>query len=296
MKITMAREIDSETGQKSHSKHRVRKSDFKHHLFIESYGVKICITSNASEAIKAVKIRLKDFLPDCFREITNGEATHNFLLVWNIGGKDSVYKNGESVITRIKREDALESLGSAIRLTVAEFAVGRVFLHAGVVSWKNKAIVIPGKSFSGKTSLTAALVKRGAIYYSDEYAVLDEQGFVHPFPKTLSIRGEIDDYTQVEYPVEKLGGVVATEKAQIGMVLMTRYKPFAKWKPKILTPAKGMLEIVKDTIPIRYNPEFTLRVLNQVADHAIIIKSRRGDVSKSADFIIDFFETACFKP
>ena len=291
----MAREIDNETGQKSHSKHRVRKSDFKHHLFIESYGVKICITSNTPEAIKAVKIKLKDYLPDCFREIINGEATHNFLLVWNIGGKDSVYKNGESVITRIKREDALESLGSAIRLTVAEFAVGRVFLHAGVVSWKNKAIVIPGRSFSGKTSLTAALVKRGAIYYSDEYAVLDEQGFVHPFPKTLSIRGVIDDYRQVEYSVEELGGIAGTEKTRISMVLITDYIFNAKWKPKILSSAKGIMEIIKHTVPIRQNPEFTLRVLNQVAEHAIIIKSRRGDISKSADFIIDFFETACFK-
>ncbi len=294
MKTTMAREVNGETGQKSHGKHRVRKSDFKHHLFIESYGVKICITSNTPEAIKAVKIKLKDCLPDCFREIINEEAAHNFLLVSNISGKDSVYKNGESVITRIKREDALESLGSAIRLTVAEFAVGRVFLHAGVVSWKNKAIVIPGKSFSGKTSLTAALVKRGAIYYSDEYAVLDEQGFVHPFPKTLSIRGVIDDYRQVEYPVEELGGIVGAEKTRIGMVLITRYKPFAKWNPKILTPAKGTMEIVKDTIPIRYNPEFTLKVLNQVANRAVIVKSTRGDVSKSADSILNFFETNCF--
>ena len=76
------------------------------------------------------------------------------------------------------------------------------------------------------------------------------------------------------------------------MILITDYKFNAKWNPKILSNAKGIMEIIKHTVPIRQNPEFTLRVLNQVADHAIIFKSRRADISKSADFIIDFLETA----
>ena len=59
----------------------------------------------------------------------------------------------------------------------------RVFVHAGVVGWKGHAIVIPGRSRSGKTTLVAELVKAGAEYYSDEFAVLDAEGRVHPFPE-----------------------------------------------------------------------------------------------------------------
>jgi hypothetical protein len=91
-----------------------------------------------------------------------------------------------------------------VRLTVAEFAIGKVFLHAGVVAWNNRALIIPAKSFQGKTTLVAELVKKGAVYYSDEYAVLDEDGLVHPFPKKLSMRGIIDDYQQIDVPVEKI--------------------------------------------------------------------------------------------
>lgn len=277
--------------QKAQTSRRVRKSDFRHRLFIESFGVKIGITTNTTDAIEDIQKTLSDYLPDCFREIEETETENHFQFVRNPSGKHSLYKNGERIFTRTERNRALETLGSQVRLTVAEFAVGRVFIHSGVVSWKGKAIMFPGKSFSGKTSLTAALVKRGAVYYSDEYAILDEEGFVHPFPKTLSVRGEIDDYTQVEYPVEALGGKAGEEKIPVGMVLITEYKTNARWKPKILSSGRGVMEIIKNSVSIRNNPNFVLEVLNKMANRAVIVRSRRGDVSKFADLILDFYET-----
>src|SRR5262245_33841798 len=75
-----------------------------------------------------------------------------------------------------------------VQLHVADYAPRRVFVHAGVVGWQGKAIVIPGRSFSGKTSLVVEFLKAGATYYSDEYAVLDHRGLVHPYPRLLSVR------------------------------------------------------------------------------------------------------------
>jgi hypothetical protein len=278
------------TGQKTQKSKRLKKSDFKHRLFIESYGVEIRLVSNRAEAIEAARIILQKYLPDCFTETAETETAHQFRLVWNESEKDTLYKNGESVFTRVSREKSLEYVGSEIRRTIAEFAVGRVFIHAGVVGWKGKVILIPGMSFSGKTSLTAALVKRGAVYYSDEYAILDEDGFVYPFPKTLSIRRDGDRFTQTEYSVEALGGKAAAEKNRLGMVFISRYKPNASWKPQILTPAKGILEIIKHTVSIRTNPSYVLKVLTKAIENAGIVKSNRGDVSKFAGLILDFYE------
>jgi hypothetical protein len=66
---------------------------------------------------------------------------------------------------------------------VAENARRWIFVHAGVVAWRGQAIVIPGATQSGKTSLVAALVRAGAEYFSDEYAVFDARGRVHPLPR-----------------------------------------------------------------------------------------------------------------
>src|SRR6185503_15266327 len=85
-------------------------------------------------------------------------------------------------------EDVLNALESHVQLTVAEFAPRRIFVHAGVVGWKDRAILIPGVSHSGKTTLVDLLIRAGATYYSDEYAVLDARGRVHPFPRALGIR------------------------------------------------------------------------------------------------------------
>src|SRR5438045_8281052 len=101
-------------------------------------------------------------------------------------------------------------LESHLRLCVAELAKHRVFVHAGVVGWKGKAIVIPGRSYSGKSTLVSELVKAGATYYSDDYAVFDARGRVYPFPKPLEMRDE-GAFRQTKIGVEDFGGRNATK-------------------------------------------------------------------------------------
>src|SRR5205814_290720 len=101
-----------------------------------------------------------------------------------------------------------------LRLFVAAQAKDRVFVHAGVVAARGGAIVIPGRTFTGKSTLVAALVEAGAAYYSDEYAVLDERGRVHPFAKPISIRGAHGGRGR-RLPVAALGGRAGTRPIKI---------------------------------------------------------------------------------
>ena len=71
-----------------------------------------------------------------------------------------VYLNDEKLFENQSRELSFNMLESRIRITIAEFAAEKVFLHAGVVSWKGRAIILPATSFSGKTTLVAELVKK----------------------------------------------------------------------------------------------------------------------------------------
>ena len=270
-----------------------KKAEFD--IYIESYGVKIRISTDHPEAFQRIEKLLQVILPGCFQVIEKTSVEHHFKLNWGADGKDSLFLNEKEVPSNRTRTDVQRGFETQLRLTVAEYAPERVFVHAGVVAWKDKAIVIPARSFQGKTSLVAEMVRRGAVYYSDEYAIFDADGCVYPFPKTLSIRGEIDEFTQKEYPVETFGGRAGDKKIPVGMILITRFEADAKWKPQILSAGQGILEILEHVVPIRYNPKFSIKVLNQVANHAIIAKTLRGDVSKSADLILDFFESKCVK-
>ena len=78
---------------------------------------------------------------------------------------------------------------SQMRLLIAANATDRPVRSRGGCSFNDRALLVPGQTFTCKTMLVQALVEAGATYYSDEYAVLDDAGLVHPYPRPLSIRG-----------------------------------------------------------------------------------------------------------
>jgi len=257
----------------------------------ESYGVKIGVKSNSKRFLKKIENHLKNIVPTAFVIDNTLEAEHDFLINVKKSGLYELYKDGEKLTYGDSEENFFNFSSSKLRLTIAEYADSRVFIHAGVVGWKGKAIVIPARSFQGKTTLVAELIKKGAIYYSDEYAVLNEEGLVHPFPKTLSLRGIIDKYRQVETTPESFGGKVGTEPIPVGMVLLTEYEAGAAWEPKIISSGNGIMEILAHTIPIRYKPQFTLQVLNKMANRAIIAKSKRSEAKDLVEMLLKFYET-----
>jgi hypothetical protein len=78
---------------------------------------------------------------------------------------------GASIMDHGSLDVAVGLLDSQIRIHVGAHASDWTFVPAGVVALGRRALVIPGESFSGKSTLVRALVERGTAYYSDEYAV-----------------------------------------------------------------------------------------------------------------------------
>lgn len=260
-------------------------------LSFEAYGVKIGLRLTREAYAARVAKRLSEILPNGYAFIEDFEAEHIIRLTRDDETGDfQIFKDGENVSDAADEADIFRFLDSQIRLTVAEYAVGKVFLHAGAVVWNGKAVIIPASSFSGKTTLVAELIERGAEYYSDEYAVLDGEGLVYPYPKMLSLRGIIDEYEQLDCPAESFGAKTGTEAVPVGLILICRFEKSLKngnrLNPEILSAGQGMLEVLAHTIPIRHNPKFALSVLNKISTRAIIAKTRqrRGEgLCRTAD-------------
>jgi len=182
-------------------------------------------------------------------------------------------------------DDVLHTFQSYVRLGVAELSRKKVFVHAGVVGWNGRAILIPGKSFSGKTSLVAELVKAGAHYLSDEYAVIGEDGCIEAFPKPLSFR-DANRKRLSEVPVGAFGGRVASGRWPIGLVVVTHFKPHASWRPQKLSPGHGMLVLLQNTVSARRAPDRAMAALESVIATAEMIKSPRGEAAEVAERIL----------
>ena len=267
-------------------------TNFKKNCFaIESFGVKLSIFCAREDILNEIRERVGKILPEGFyREIAPRSAVHTFSVRQSRAFEFVLFKGRRKIEYGSEKEIVLKYFDWQIRLTIDEYAADRVFLHAGVVAWKEKAIIIPAKSFGGKTTLVKALTKLGAQYYSDEYAVLDSEGFVHPFPKMLSVRSVPGEYAQTDLAVESFGGVRGTKPLPVALVLITEFETGAEWQPQILSEGAGIMEMLSHTIPIRYNPKFSLKVLNNTVNRAIIVKTKRGEANDFALKLLSFFE------
>jgi hypothetical protein len=173
---------------------------------------------------------------------------------------------------------------------MAELSRRKLFVHAGVVAWKDWAILLPGRTLAGKTHLVAELVRAGAAYFSDEYAVLDEDGWVHPFAKPLSMRPSLTA-AQKETPVEEIGGAPSREPLPVGLVVMSQFREGARWRPKRLTAGQGVLEMLDNTVSARQSPDRAIDILGRVASGATVLKGKRGDAAAMTRSILDAVET-----
>ena len=192
--------------------------------------------------------------------------------------------------TRIARDAALNrvlaTLETDLHRYTAEATSDMTFLHAGVVGWRGSAIMFPGRSLSGKTTLVREMLRLGATYYSDEFAVVDSSGLVHPFARPLGIR-EDSSYAQTKYSAEELGATSGVKPLPMGMAVICKYEAGAQWQPAPLSQGQGALELLANSVAVRSQPDQTLRRLQKLVRHTVFIQGTRGEAHRAAASILN---------
>ena len=193
----------------------------------------------------------------------------------------TVRLDGQPVARGLGHEDALDVFESELQLSVARRAQPEVFVHAGVVAVGGRAIVVPGRSGTGKTTLVRALVDAGATYFSDEYAVIDGAGWVHPYARRLSVR--VRRGGKERQPVPRNRG---RRPVRVGLIVQTRYHPRARWQPTALSAGECVLALLSNTVPARDRPAEVLATLVRVSDGARGFRGDRGPAARTARALI----------
>jgi hypothetical protein len=193
--------------------------------------------------------------------------------------------NGFEVFHAPALDRVLDALEADLQHYVAEMARDALFVHAGVVGWRGGAVLLPGRSGSGKTTLVRELVRAGATYYSDEYAVLDEHGRVHPFPCRLGVR--LADGRRQAVGLEELEGVVATEPAPVALVVLTSRSATGFWAPRLLSPGQGALKVLAHSVTARRAPAAALTILRRTLHGVMVVESERAESAVAAQAILN---------
>src|SRR5437763_4171673 len=177
------------------------------------------------------------------------------------------------------------AVAAQIRAHVAFNAPEHIFIHSGMVVQGDRAILLPGSSISGKTTLVAALVRAGAAYGSDEFALLDRDGLVHPFPKPLSLRAPAS-YQQVDVTLAEFGGEEVTQPVRAGLIAITSYVWGALWRPSPLSQAQGALALLAHTVVARSRPVQAMAAIGRTVSGATIVQSPRGESEEVVEHLL----------
>jgi hypothetical protein len=255
-------------------------------LWFTSYGLRIAVRASEPDLLAHVAVRR----PAAWRAASPGRADRVYVLAPDAAGACYVVSAGTLTVGQSTTvEQMLDAMEDDAQCFVAEFARRRVFVHAGTVGIGGRAVVVPGRSGTGKSTLVAALVRRGATYYSDEYAVFDERGRVHAYPKPLSMRAEDGSAVKVD-----LGPPIAghLEPLSLGAVLSGSFAgPGTTWQPHSESAGHGMMALVDNAIAVRRQPEQTMTFLQRALSGVVVLVGPRGEAEATAEAVMRRFES-----
>ena len=182
------------------------------------------------------------------------------------------------------RTDVLENVERRLHLYLASETRQAAYVHAGVIAWKGKAVVFPASSWSGKSTLVLALVKAGAQFVSDEYAIVGLDGHVYPFPRPMALR--LPDLPS-RISAEELGWTSSRQAYPLGAVICTKFTADEEWAPKSLTSGEAVLELLAHTVSAQKSPDIVLKCLTRAVEGAKCWKGARGESEDSARRILE---------
>lgn len=268
--------------QRTNSRESLDQLEWPANLTIDAYGYRVALRASHRSALDA----LHRVIPPgaCLSDAPHADARYSVLLDDAGRRTHRLYEDEKCVEHSTEASTLFESLQSRLHFAVAVSARTRLFLHAGAVGWNGGAILIPGHSHAGKSSLVAALVRSGATYYSDEYAVLDDRGLVHPFARPLGMR-EAHGRTRHVTP-GSLGASVSDVPLPVLMVVLTQYRPGVTWSPLPMSSGETVLALFEHTVAARSRPAEALRILCTAGADAIGIRSSRGEATSVASRIL----------
>lgn len=196
-----------------------------------------------------------------------------------------VYVDTRRIAQTTELEAALRRLENAIDLRIALLAPRHLFIHAGAVLWRGRALILPGRSRSGKSTLIHALCERWADLLSDEFAVFDGDGNVHPYPRAIALRVGGSFRREVMPP-----HVANSGPHPPGLVAVVHYEATASVRHTPISRRAAMLHLLDNAVAARQRPEFSGMILTALTERVAAVSMTRGEAAEAAEYLLDILE------
>jgi hypothetical protein len=180
-----------------------------------------------------------------------------------------------------------------------------ILLHAGAVERDGRVVVVAGFSGRGKSTLTAALVRAGFSYVTDEMVIIEPQtGWVRPYSKPLDLgrsslellglSGQIDE----QYVVDKIrvdpsavGGNSEGGHVSLIVVLDGHEVPAGTQSAETLNPVEALSAVLPNVFAETYAMVDPLQRLADLCEVHQVVRLPRLPLGESVAVIEDLLGT-----
>jgi hypothetical protein len=209
---------------------------------VRAFGCTIDINAEGHEAHSFLRHHVFPPLP---REDAGPDPPDISVRMVQTAGQFHLSVNDVAVASAERPKELAVSLINAIDEAVLRRMTKLYAIHAGAVLIGGRGLLLPGSTHAGKSSLVAELLRRGARYFSDEYALIDSEGRVHSYPRPLLLRNG----TPQQFPVlpEEFNSSAADSSAPVGWILVLRYQPGSSWRLEEMPKSMALLSLLQNT-------------------------------------------------
>ena len=203
------------------------------------------------------------------------------------------------------RSLGIDDLVPRLEWTMVRDALSRsphVAIHAAALSFEGAALLLPGRSGAGKTTLALGLLTVGATLLSDEIALLSgTEPSIVPFPRvicakanTLSVIDDLGSETEMPTVCKRLNGVTCLAPSQPPnitaasvTVIYPEYRPGVRsFSP--ITRAEGLARLLEHTL----NPgPRSFLALSELAERSTFYSLKSDDLRWSIEQTVPVTDT-----
>lgn len=202
-----------------------------------------------------------------------------------VGAELQVFFDGEALTAVPSLEAAWMEAWRELELQVAARSSDPVFVHAGAVAIDGHGLVLPGRSGVGKTTLVLHLVEAlGATYYSDEYALLDRDAYLHPYVRDPHVRSAPGG-RGIPTPIATYTDRVGTEPVRVAGVIVARRVPGENWAPEDREARDCALFLLDNAVGARVRTPAVMDVVGAVAEAAWCVEGARDGVAEVSEWV-----------
>jgi len=248
---------------------------------VRAFGCKI---RAAAEGAEAQAILERYVFPSLPRTATGADEPDLVLRVSEAGSQFQLSVGDAVVASSAAALELVPELTRVLDEAVIKRLATLRAIHAGAVLWAGRALLLPGATHAGKSSMVVELLRRGATYLSDEYALIDPEGRVHPYPRPLLLRNGRPE--QVPALAGDFSAAVGHASAPVGWIFALEYDPAGEWSVAPVPQSMALLTLLRNTPHVLADSPEMVGSFQRAVSGAACFGGRRPEAADAAERIL----------